>query len=123
MLAAAIDKGADPETAAAAALAVAHQVSVDGAAGARSRAVPGLADAADMDLFQERPPPPPRACAVCGKQGGSGELRRCTGCDRVWYCGQGCQRASWKGGHREECAVWRAERERRRGARAAAGRR
>lgn len=40
-------------------------------------------------------------CDHCGKTIMSG-LKKCSAC-KVFYCGRGCQVASWKGGHRDEC--------------------
>lgn len=37
-------------------------------------------------------------CAMCGEEGVSGsnlKLMRCGGCQRVWYCTAGCQKAHW----------------------------
>ena len=40
-------------------------------------------------------------CAHCGKQGT--ELKRCSICKHVWYCGAACQNAAWKR-HKKTCA-------------------
>jgi len=40
-------------------------------------------------------------CAHCGKQGA--ELKRCSICKHVWYCGAACQNAAWRR-HRKTCA-------------------
>ena len=40
-------------------------------------------------------------CAHCGKQGA--ELKRCSICKCVWYCGATCQNAAWKR-HKKTCA-------------------
>ena len=41
------------------------------------------------------------SCAHCGKHGV--ELKRCSICKHVWYCGSACQNAAWKR-HRKMCA-------------------
>merc|ERR1719318_163248 len=38
-------------------------------------------------------------CKVCGK---SKDIKRCTGCYLVWYCGAQCQNGDWKD-HKEDC--------------------
>jgi hypothetical protein len=50
---------------------------------------------------------PPRACSSCGVQadeesGGGVRLRRCTSCQKQWYCSRECQKKDWKR-HRTEC--------------------
>jgi len=40
-------------------------------------------------------------CAHCGKQGT--ELKRCSICKHVWYCGAACQNAAWRR-HKKTCA-------------------
>ncbi|KAJ1479199.1 hypothetical protein T484DRAFT_1815136 [Baffinella frigidus] len=42
------------------------------------------------------------ACAACGRK--EGALLRCARCKTVWYCGAGCQRASW-GEHKKACRL------------------
>lgn len=37
---------------------------------------------------------------------------RCASCKRVSYCGAGCQRAHWRMGHKRQCGVLKAARER-----------
>ena len=46
--------------------------------------------------------------AGCGQRIGASEaagagLRTCTKCRRVVYCSRACQKAAWKGGHKQEC--------------------
>ncbi len=36
-----------------------------------------------------------------------GQLKKCTGCHYLYYCGRQCQRPSWPA-HRDECAYLRA---------------
>jgi hypothetical protein len=43
------------------------------------------------------------ACSHCGQA--AAKLRLCGGCKQRQYCGQECQRAAWKSGHRGECKV------------------
>ena len=31
------------------------------------------------------------------------DLKLCVGCRSVAYCGRDCQKAAWKGGHKQEC--------------------
>ena len=40
-------------------------------------------------------------CAACYRQG---ELKKCTRCQREYYCGQSCQRRTWRT-HKHECAI------------------
>ena len=53
----------------------------------------------------------PVLCAWCGSsQDGFGtfvaeKLVRCTGCKRVWYCGQQCQKKHKKS-HKKKCEAW-----------------
>lgn len=42
-----------------------------------------------------------RKCAWCGGQGV--QLKRCSRCRSVFYCGSKCQRSGWKQGHRVVC--------------------
>ncbi|KAG2494780.1 hypothetical protein HYH03_007023 [Edaphochlamys debaryana] len=46
---------------------------------------------------------------ACGSYGTASEaelsLRQCGGCRTVRYCGSECQKAHWRGGHKEECAA------------------
>lgn len=42
----------------------------------------------------------PQACAYCSSPGSS---KRCTLCQEVWYCSQGCQQAHWKE-HKKTCS-------------------
>jgi hypothetical protein len=47
-----------------------------------------------------------RAKAVCGHCGQHGALHKCGGChydSPARYCDRDCQRAAWKGGHKEAC--------------------
>lgn len=39
-------------------------------------------------------------CDHCGNTGAS---KYCSACHKVYYCDRTCQRAGWKGGHKEEC--------------------
>jgi hypothetical protein len=41
-----------------------------------------------------------RTCAACGATGS--QLTRCSGCDKVYYCGKACQMSDW-GGHKAVC--------------------
>ncbi|EME78082.1 uncharacterized protein MYCFIDRAFT_200414 [Pseudocercospora fijiensis CIRAD86] len=45
----------------------------------------------------------PVPCSVC--DGVEGKMMRCGKCKSkdVWYCGKGCQREDWKGGHKDVC--------------------
>jgi hypothetical protein len=43
-----------------------------------------------------------RRCAECGME--TSELRRCSACGVLSYCGKECQRASWTDGHKGQCA-------------------
>lgn len=40
-------------------------------------------------------------CAFCGSEGG--DLSLCAGCKKVRYCSRSCQKAGWKGGHKDTC--------------------
>jgi MYND finger len=42
-------------------------------------------------------------CAFCGSEGR--DLSLCAGCKKVRYCSKACQKASWKGGHKNDCSV------------------
>ena len=46
----------------------------------------------------------PTTCSFCGKgaKKKGAELKRCSRCKRVWYCGAECQNAGWKG-HKKTC--------------------
>jgi hypothetical protein len=46
-----------------------------------------------------------RVCAACGIWDGTAKKKfmRCSGCDRVYYCGKQCQLAHWKGVHKAVC--------------------
>jgi hypothetical protein len=49
-------------------------------------------------------PIPTRQCASCGRGCEKGlRLKPCSRCRNVVYCGNECQRAHWKGGHKESC--------------------
>ena len=53
-------------------------------------------------------PPSPDRCTHCGASAADlarddRKLRRCSRCQRVWYCGRECQRAHWRAGHKAEC--------------------
>ena len=46
--------------------------------------------------------------ARCGQQIGASEaagagLMKCARCRKVLYCSRACQKAAWKGGHKQEC--------------------
>ena len=43
-------------------------------------------------------------CAACGakKSKDGTALKRCSGCQMVWFCGAVCQRAAWKN-HKQVC--------------------
>ena len=45
-------------------------------------------------------------CANCGRTNGTEgkELKKCAGCQLVFYCSRTCQKADWRAGHRETCA-------------------
>jgi len=43
-----------------------------------------------------------RVCKVCGET--RGKLFRCGGCEKVYYCSKGCQRANWKE-HKAGCSA------------------
>jgi hypothetical protein len=45
-----------------------------------------------------------RSCKVCGKGFEGEKLFRCAGCERVYYCGKGCQQAHWKE-HKAGCSA------------------
>ncbi|KAG2435819.1 hypothetical protein HXX76_007014 [Chlamydomonas incerta] len=45
----------------------------------------------------------PRCSNFGGPSEAALELKRCTGCRVVRYCGAACQREHWKGGHKEAC--------------------
>ena len=48
---------------------------------------------------------PERFCSACGKIGiANQDLKQCSGCKCVWYCGAICQRAHWKA-HKKECKL------------------
>ncbi|TID26386.1 set and mynd domain [Venturia nashicola] len=34
------------------------------------------------------------------------EVKACTGCKQVWYCGKKCQAEAWKRSHKFECRKW-----------------
>ena len=42
-------------------------------------------------------------CDFCGSQGR--DMSLCAGCQKVRYCGRKCQKAGWKGGHKEKCST------------------
>ena len=42
-----------------------------------------------------------RMCAWCNKT--AEKLLRCGGCGKAEYCDKSCQRAAWKGGHKQSC--------------------
>uniref|UniRef100_A0A0G4FTP8 MYND-type domain-containing protein n=1 Tax=Chromera velia CCMP2878 TaxID=1169474 RepID=A0A0G4FTP8_9ALVE len=44
------------------------------------------------------------ACTQCGKSSSEADLKKCHGCLLVLYCGKECQRAYWKGEHKNECS-------------------
>ena len=46
-----------------------------------------------VDLFR---------CLLCGKEGRSPPLRKCTQCEVAYYCGRTCQQAHWKT-HKPAC--------------------
>ena len=53
--------------------------------------------------------------AGCGQRIGASEaagagLRTCAKCRRVVYCSRTCQKAAWKGGHKQECEELQQER-------------
>ena len=53
--------------------------------------------------------------AGCGQRIGASEaagagLRTCAKCRRVVYCSRACQKAAWKGGHKQECEELQQER-------------
>ena len=55
-------------------------------------------------------PPSPDRCTHCGAWAADlarddRKLRRCSRCQRVWYCGRECQRVHWRAGHKAECAA------------------
>ena len=46
-------------------------------------------------------------CNTCGVDCDNAELKKCTGCSRVWYCGYECQKRNWSK-HKPVCkAKWR----------------
>ena len=51
------------------------------------------------------------ACAApgCGK---IGSFKLCVSCKTCRYCSPSCQRLHWQKGHKQQCSVWCAERER-----------
>ena len=54
--------------------------------------------------------------AGCGQRIGASEaagagLRTCAKCRRVVYCSRACQKAAWKGGHKQECEELQQERQ------------
>ena len=44
-----------------------------------------------------------RICDSCGEEG---QLRRCSKCNRAWYCGVGCQKDAWRL-HKYDCGLGR----------------
>jgi len=42
-------------------------------------------------------------CANCNKPASSVDLKRCTRCRVIRYCGRDCQREHWKAGHKLDC--------------------
>ncbi|KAL3906706.1 MAG: hypothetical protein SGILL_009165 [Bacillariaceae sp.] len=42
-----------------------------------------------------------KTCSGCGRE--EDDLKECTGCRVVQYCGRSCQKAHWKGGHKSTC--------------------
>ncbi|XP_010467589.1 PREDICTED: histone-lysine N-methyltransferase ASHR1 [Camelina sativa] len=52
-------------------------------------------------------------CDGCFKTNDNNNLKRCSGCQVVWYCGSSCQKSEWKL-HRHECkALSRLDKEKR----------
>jgi hypothetical protein len=50
----------------------------------------------------------PRGCAKCQKLWEPGvNLKKCSGCQQVFYCNRDCQRADWKPKHRVQCKYLR----------------
>ncbi|KAJ7168026.1 hypothetical protein C8R46DRAFT_1218956 [Mycena filopes] len=46
----------------------------------------------------------------CGQLRVKSDFKRCSGCFTLYYCDDACQRLDWqKGGHRNDCGVYRAQ--------------
>ncbi|TFY59810.1 hypothetical protein EVG20_g7653 [Dentipellis fragilis] len=53
-----------------------------------------------------RPSSPTRTvsrCAACNRELQLAEMRRCSGCKVIKYCGAECQVADWRNGHKQAC--------------------
>ena len=48
----------------------------------------------------------PRTCGKCHRRGEIAELRRCSGCKRISYCSEACQKEHWKE-HKPRCKAAR----------------
>ena len=50
-------------------------------------------------------------CGHCGNLDTTQTLQLCTGCRQRAYCGQSCQLAAWRAGHKKECKLLKADAE------------
>jgi TPR repeat protein len=65
----------------------------------------GIPPAASTEAAPSMAPPiSTRKCASCGRGCEKGvKLKPCSRCKSVFYCGEECQQAHWKAGHKTNC--------------------
>ena len=92
------------ELAAADAEAAAAAVVADAEAAEAAKVAAAIAEVARLERNKFDTASGPCCNTGCPKEA----IRRCTGCRRVGYCDERCQRASWAG-HKVQCRAWAAE--------------
>lgn len=49
----------------------------------------------------------PYTCFECGSKSREKVMKRCGGCNKVFFCGEECSKAAWKKWHKALCAEGR----------------
>jgi len=63
----------------------------------------------EMQTVRDERKKDPRAERICAYCGSPNNLKQCSGCHSVFYCGSDCQRGAWKT-HKPECTKMKQER-------------